>query len=51
MKTTSADCKKDLAKVVEDVGPIFEERRQKLQELGNNWTDKPVRVGFTYIVV
>jgi len=33
---------KALGKVVAVTGPIFEERRRKLRELGDAWTDKPV---------
>lgn len=30
-----------LHKVVTDIGPIFEARREKLREFGNQWTDRP----------
>lgn len=33
---------KAVNKVVAVVGPVFEERRRKLRELGDEWTDKPV---------
>lgn len=38
------DREEALRKVIEDVGPIFEERQAKLLELGDQWTDRPVRL-------
>lgn len=35
---------KALKKVLDVVGPIFEERRQKLRKLGEKWVDRPVYI-------
>ena len=36
--------KKALKKILDVVGPIFEERRQKLRKLGEKWIDRPVYI-------
>lgn len=32
-----------LRKIVTDLGPIFQERLKTLEDLGDQWSDRPVR--------
>lgn len=32
-----------LRKIVTDLGPIFQERLRTIEELGDQWSDRPVR--------